>query len=136
MWWIYFAIAFLICWIVYEAVSGSWNYGAYNNGMMITSYVFLGLSIIFAIGAIAGLTVEMVNQSKKIRMLHCKIMPEDCKKKVAICNKSSNNMRMTSTAARVNGSARKTFSDRPMAMVDQTSFDNFEGMNSEDVEAF
>lgn len=129
MWWLYFAISFLICWIIYEAVSGSWNYGAYSKGMMITSYVFLALSIIFAIGTIAGLASELMSHRKHIRMIHCKIAPEDCKKKVAICNKNKPPP-MYKKSPRVNSGARTTFSE----IRESSPFG--EAIEMENVEAF
>lgn len=89
MLWLYFAICLLICWIVYECISGCWNFGVYNKSMMITAYVFLALSVVFAIGVIVSLALELMGHRKHINMIHCKIAPEDCREKISSCEQQN-----------------------------------------------
>lgn len=91
MLWLYFAVAFLVCWIIYECTSNTWNIGTYNQAMMITSYIFLVLALGAAIGTIVSLGLELHYYKKHITMLHCKISPGDCVEKMSPCDRQMNN---------------------------------------------
>lgn len=83
MWWLYFAITFLICWIICQIISISFVNDPNSKGLKTTYYVFLILSIILILFAAFGIFVEIRNQRRKIGLINHKT----CKNGEFICEK-------------------------------------------------